>query len=129
MTFPPGYAGATRLYYRQAGWGKFLNLCLAAVILGFGLAGCALSLTKFASGQGLVIATLVTAGGIYYLITIFRSRLLIDEDRIEVRTAFKKQTANLSDIEGFRTLVGRGGADTLLRVRGREEHNRVARSL
>ena len=107
-----------RLCYRQAGSEKFLNLCLATVILGFGLAGCTLSLTEFASRQGLIIATVVTTAGAYYLVTIFRSQLLIDEDRIEVRTAFRKQTANLSDIEGFRTIVGRGGADTLLQVRG-----------
>ncbi|MDR3740466.1 MAG: hypothetical protein P4L40_15740 [Terracidiphilus sp.] len=54
---------------------------------------------------------------IYMLATVVRSRLVIDGTRIEVRTAFRDRSADVSEIEGFRTIRSRNGNYTWLKLR------------
>jgi heme-degrading monooxygenase HmoA len=55
--------------------------------------------------------------GIYMLAWVARARLVIDGARIEVRDAFRERSAELSGIEGFRTIRSRNGNYTQLQLR------------
>ncbi len=108
------------LEYRQTGWGKGLNLFFVAVVFGFGAFTGYMGVTSLASVQILVLSFLIMAGGVWYLLTVLRSRIVIDGARIVVWSAFRERSADLSKIEGFQTIRGRGGATTgkLLRLEG-----------
>jgi hypothetical protein len=55
--------------------------------------------------------------GIYMLAQLARARLVIDGSRIEVRGAFTDRSAELSEIEGFRTINSRNGSYLKLQLR------------
>ncbi len=57
------------------------------------------------------------AFSVFMLAQVLRSRLVIEGTRIEVRGAFKEQSADLSEIEGFRTISTRNGSYTQLGLR------------
>jgi len=48
--------------------------------------------------------------GIYLLLMVLRSRLTIDGTHIEVRGAFREKSAELGEVEGFRTVTTRNGS-------------------
>ncbi len=58
----------------------------------------------------LPLAAVFLALGAYLLLLGFRSRILIDGSRIEVRGVFRTRSAELNEIEGFRTLRSRYGS-------------------
>jgi hypothetical protein len=94
--------------YRYKWWQKsFYGLFGAFFIFGgLGMAGTFLTHPSAASSLSLAVLAL----GIYMLLVAFRSRILIDGERIEVRGAFRKCSASLTEIEGFRTLRSRYGS-------------------
>ena len=107
----------TRCEYRIKPWKKALSL-----ILGFPLTVG--SLFVFATsnlGPDRLAARISTvfflAGGVYLLAWAFRSRLIIDGTRIEVRRAFSERSADLHEIEGYRTIYSRNGSYKQLRLR------------
>jgi len=57
-----------------------------------------------------VFALVPTSLGLYLLAYAFRSRLIIDGSRITVRGAINEKSADLSEIEGFRTISSRNGS-------------------
>jgi len=63
---------------------------------------------------GLLAALPLVGVGILLLAMALRSRIVIDGLRIEVRNAFRERTADLSQIEGFRTVTSRNGSYTQL---------------
>ena len=84
---------------------------------GFPLAGVfmvALAKSDSDSAFLVVLAAFFLCIGLYMLACALRSRLIIDGTRIEVRGALKENTADLSEIEGFRTVSTRNGSYTQL---------------
>lgn len=105
-----------RIEYRQTGSNRIFGFILVGIIVSFGALGIIASLTLFLSKTGFALGVLIIAGGGYYLRTILRSRMLIDDSGIEVHTAFVDRTAKLGEIAGYQPVIGRSGADTVLRL-------------
>jgi hypothetical protein len=61
-------------------------------------------------GPSIAVAIIPLVLGIYLAALALRSRLIIDGSHIEVRGAFREQTAELSDVEGYRTVSSRNGS-------------------
>jgi hypothetical protein len=56
--------------------------------------------------------------GGYLIVLVLRSRLVIDATHIGVRRAFAEKTADVSEIEGFRTIGTRNGSFWQLKLKG-----------
>src|SRR5665213_1933949 len=94
------------------GWQRALYLVLGVFLAGIGiLAWYATSAESGKTGAApIALALLPVCLGAYLLALAIRSRLIIDSSHIEVRGAFREQTAELSDIEGYRTIIARNGS-------------------
>ena len=57
-----------------------------------------------------LLAILPSAFGLYLIVLAIRARLVIDSSHIEVRGLFREQSAELNDIEGYRTINTRNGS-------------------
>jgi hypothetical protein len=112
----------SRHEYRLKTWKRGLS-----VLLGGAMAAPAVfyALTVGDSfGRSLYLAALTPFAvlGLFLLASVLHFRLVIDGTRIEVRKIFSKRSADLSEIEGYRTISGRGGTSTLLYLKeGRGE--------
>jgi hypothetical protein len=113
------YPGSTitRCEYRIKPWKK--ALCL---VLGFPLtiSGFFVCLTSRPGPEGFgprLSSLFFLAGGVYLLAWAYRSRLIIDGTRIAVRSAFGERTADMHEIEGYRTISSRNGSYKQLRMR------------
>ena len=98
--------------YRMRGWQRALYLVLGMFLAGIGI--LAWYATSADSGKigavPIALAILPLCLGAYLLALALRSRLIIDGAHIEVRGAFREQTAELSDVEGYRTISTRNGS-------------------
>ena len=100
----------SRREYRMRGWQRGLYVLLGLFIGGTGVIGAwAVSKQADYAASALLLAVPL-ALGLYLLATALRSRLAIDGSRIEVRGAFRVQTADVSEVEGFRTISTRNGS-------------------
>jgi hypothetical protein len=112
----------SRHEYRLKTWKRGLSVLLggamaAPVVYFASIVGDSLDRSFF-----LVVLTPFAALGLFLLASVLRFRLVIDGTRIEVRKIFSKHSADLSEIEGYRTISGRGGTYTLLYLKeGRGE--------
>jgi hypothetical protein len=91
------------------GWQRALYLILGLVLGGV---GALLIFLPAANGQGgppVAISLIPLALGFYLAALAVRSRLIIDGSHMEVRGVFREQTAEMSDVEGFRTISTRNG--------------------
>jgi hypothetical protein len=108
---------ASRHEYHLKAWQRVLLLLLGAA----SIAGGAFLATKIFSEQDgaflAFIMMLFPLLGIYIFAWALRSRLVIDGTRIEVRGALKESAADLSQIEGFRTINTRNGSYTQLELK------------
>jgi hypothetical protein len=107
----------TRFEYCQKGWSKIANLALLSIFFTAGVGGGIAGLVYDHSGRYLIASAIVVAISIYWLLTVLRSRMVIDRSGIEVRTAFQQQSANFNEISGYRIEAGRGGAYTVIRLK------------
>lgn len=106
-----------RREYTMKSWKKILFLLLGILLtLGGWLVGGRGGLDPDHTAS-LISAGFFLAGGIYMLARAFRSRLILDGSRIEVRGAFTERTADLGEIEGLRTIHTRNGSYTRLQLR------------
>jgi hypothetical protein len=106
-----------RQEYPLGGWQRGFSLVLGIIFEGFGAFLVYISLTKPNLGSLLYIAIASFAFGIYMLATALRSRLVIDGSRVEVRYGFSEKTADLSEIEGYRTVSTRNGSFWQLKLK------------
>jgi hypothetical protein len=106
-----------RQEYPLGGWQRGFSLVLGTIFEGFGAFLVYISLTKPNLGSLLYIAIGSFAFGIYLLATALRSRLVIDGSRVEVHYGFSEKTADLSEIEGFRTVSTRNGSFWQLKLK------------
>jgi hypothetical protein len=97
--------------YRQTGWLKATNICIAGVIFSAGILCLCLFIfnSKLHSMRVVVLAGCIMVGGIYYLATVLRTRILIEGTRIAVGNAFGERSATVSEIEGVRDIHGKYG--------------------
>jgi hypothetical protein len=106
-----------RQEYPLGGWQRGFSLVLGTIFEGFGAFLVYISLTKPNLGSLLYIAIASFAFGIFLLATALRSRLVIDGSRVEVHYGFSEKTADLSEIEGFRTVSTRNGSFWQLKLK------------
>jgi hypothetical protein len=121
MNFIP-QADAFRHEYRLKKWKRGLYVLLggamAAPVVFFAL----IVGDSFGRSLYLVALTPFAVLGLFVLASVLRFRLVIDGTRIEVRKILSESSADLSEIEGYRTISGRGGTYTLLYLKeGRGE--------
>jgi hypothetical protein len=93
-------------------WQRALYVVLGVFLAGIGI--LAWYSTSAESGKAgaipIALTLLPVCLGAYLLALAIRSRLTIDDSHIEVRGAFREQTAELGDIEGYRTISTRNGS-------------------
>ncbi len=106
---------STRHEYGMKAWQKLLNMVMGIFFL---VLGAILGRFLIASAGNRIFSMTMTvffvAFGVFMLARVLRSRLVIEGTYIEVRGAFKEQSADLSEIEGFRTISSRNGSYTQL---------------
>jgi hypothetical protein len=108
-------ANAARHEYRMQGWQMGLYLLLGSLFVGFGaFAGWMAFSSDPSGGFPLIVPFFFAAFGAFMLAWPLRSRMIIDGTRIEVRSIFRQRSADLKDIEGFRTFRTRNGSYTKL---------------
>jgi hypothetical protein len=107
-----------RRQYRLRGLQKFQYLALAAVFL----VGTGFFLKLAADPIGrdfvLVVGLAFLIPGLALISLALRSRLTLDESRIEVRSALRTFTANRNDIEGLRAISNQYGRWTRIYLKG-----------
>src|SRR5579863_4584552 len=101
---------AGRQEYPLGGWQRGFSLVIGLIAAGGGVLLIYTSLTKPNGGSLLFMAIVPIAFGVYLLATALRSRLVIDGTRVEVHYGFSEKTADLSEIEGYRTISTRNGS-------------------
>lgn len=107
----------TRREYTMKAWMKMLYAILGLPLM-LGSFFVAKSTAFAPSRMGAIIPALFfLGGGIYVFASLLRSRLTIDGSRIEVQTAFREKTADLGEIEGYRTIQTRNSSYTQLRLK------------
>jgi hypothetical protein len=104
-------AGNRHEYQMKASQKAILIVVGAGSFVGMGLIGRIATLGTGYS-PALVLTLLLAAFGLYALMLALRSRVVIGGSRIEVRGAFREQSADQSEIEGFRTISTRNGKFT-----------------
>jgi len=99
----------TRREYQMKTWKKVLFGILGVFLLAM---GSVFFLVRDASENvfALIPTLLIVAGGAYVFLFAWRGRLVIDGSRIEIRGAIQEKSADLSEIEGYRTVNTRNGS-------------------
>jgi hypothetical protein len=104
-----------RREYRMNSWTRVIFTLLGLGIFGGGIFGAWKIMPLPGSGTlAAVFALVPTSMGLYMLAYAIRSRIIIDGSRITVRGAFQQKSADLGEIEGFRTVSSRNGTYTRL---------------
>ncbi len=98
--------------YRMRVWQRAFYVVLGAFLAGIGiLAWYSSSADSGKTGAlPIALALLPVCLSVYLLALALRSRLIIDDSHIEVRCPFREQSAELNDIEGYRTISTRNGS-------------------
>jgi hypothetical protein len=110
-----GQMPALRHEYRFKSW-LIALICFLALLIG----GSGVMLLRQAQTQPrdavslILIALFPIAMGAYLLLRGFRSRIVLESTRIEVRGAFSEKSADQAEIEGSRTISSRNGSYTRL---------------
>jgi hypothetical protein len=91
------------------GWQRALYMVLGLAVGGLGALIIFLPAQNGQSGPPVAVAIFPLALGLYLAALALRSRLIIDGSHIEVRGVFREQSAELSDVEGYRTISTRNG--------------------
>ena len=115
---------ATRGEYQLKTFQKLLYLALAAVFLCGG--GFFLKLASDPAGRefAMVVGLLFLVPGFILVSLALRSRLILDGDRIELRSALRTFTANRNEIDGLRAIENQYGRWTRIYLKdGRDAFN------
>ena len=96
--------------YRMRGWQRGLYIVIGLAFCGLAVLIGYVAAQSPQGGPPLVIAIFPLAICAYFLAVALRARVIIDRDHIEVRGAWREQSAELSDIEGYRTFKTRNGS-------------------
>ncbi len=104
---------ATRHEYRLVLWAQGLYTLLGFALTAGGAFSAYIASADSGSPIQLVVPVFLLCLGLYFF-ALLRSRLVMEGMRIEVRGALKESTADLSEIEGYRTVNSRNGTYTQL---------------
>ena len=120
--------GGSRHEYRLKGWQRGFYL-----VLGLAMGAFAIFMLTNASAQQaqdfvLLPALFFLAIGIYLAALALRSKLVIEGNRIEVQYAFRERSADLREIEGFRTVTTRNGSFLQLQLNEGKGRITISRS-
>ena len=99
-----------RREYRITGWLKTLYLLLGLMLMGFGIFIANLLVQQKNYGLAVFIGALPLVPAFFILAMALRSCLVIDGTRFEVHYALTEKTADLSEVEGYRTISSRNGS-------------------
>jgi uncharacterized protein (DUF697 family) len=98
--------------YGLKGWLKVFYLVISVTSAGYSLYICLTSAETHIDFFFVSLAGLLAILGAFFASIALRSRLVIDRDHIEVRGAFRERSAELNEIEGYRTIRDRNGSYT-----------------
>lgn len=103
-------AGFDRNEYGMKTWQKIFYILLGMLLIGVAAIGC----VTYAYAQQthlpvLLVPLMFLAMGIYTIALAARSMVIIEGTRIQVQSAFRERSAEVSGIEGFRTFSTRYG--------------------
>ncbi len=115
--YPESYSILRRCEYSIKPWKKAIYLLLGVPLIAGGFFLTAISGFGSNSIVSAISSLFFLGGGVYALAWAFRSKLAIDGTRIDVRTAFGDRTAELQDIEGYRTISTRYGSVKRLQLK------------
>lgn len=96
--------------YRLKPWIFAIYLLLGIGFIGGGLFVTWESMSQSNSGTAGLPFLLLSVPGGYLLLAGLRSRVVVEGSRITVRGAFQEKSADLDEIEGFRTVSSRNGS-------------------
>jgi hypothetical protein len=112
-------ANVGRREYSLTAFTKGMYFLFGVASLVFGLSVFyAMSMVSARQGSFLILFVAPILLGIYLVALAARSKLIIDGTRVEVHYAFRERSAELSEIEGFRTISSRNGSYWILRLKG-----------
>ena len=95
--------------YRIRGWQRAVYFILGLLLGGVGLFAAGILSQQAQPGAAAIAGIFSLVMGIYLMALVLRSRLVIDGTRIGVRGAFREQSADIGEVEGFRTIATRNG--------------------
>ena len=107
---------SSRREYRMKAWYRALLIILGAPAASGGIVISVLALRGSSAGLPLLMGSLFLAFGLYLIALATRSRITIAGNHLEIRGAFISRSAELSEIEGIRTLNSRNGKYTQIRL-------------
>jgi len=99
------------------GWLKGVYLLFGLFCMGFGIVVANLLAQQKNYPLAALMGLLTLPLALYFLALALRSRLVIDGTRVEVHYAFTEKTADLSEIEGYRTISTRNGSYWQLKLK------------
>ena len=103
---------ATPREYRMKGWYRALLLIMGAPAVSGAIVMSVLAYRATNPALPLIMTLLFFGFGIYLIALGTRSRITIDGTRLEIRGAFTDRSADLHEIEGYRTISSRNGKYT-----------------
>ncbi|HKD61768.1 MAG TPA: hypothetical protein VKB47_14995 [Terracidiphilus sp.] len=103
---------STRHEYRIKTWYRSFLLVLGAPALAGGITVLALASRSSSISLPTVMSLTFLGFGAYFVALALRSRVIIEGTRIEIRGAFTDREADLSEINGYRTISSRNGKYT-----------------
>jgi uncharacterized protein (DUF697 family) len=99
----------TRHEYRMKAWYRALLLIFGAPAFSGGIMMAVLASKTRNPSMPLLMTGIFTCAGIYLIALAQRSRVTIEGNHIEIRGAFTARSADLDEIQGYRTISTRNG--------------------
>jgi hypothetical protein len=100
----------SRRVFWMRGWQRALFTIFGLALSGLGVFVVLLAIDDPQNGPPIAVAIIPLGVGLYLAALALRSRLIVDKDHLEVRGVFSEKYAELSDVEGFRTISTRNGS-------------------
>jgi hypothetical protein len=98
--------------YRMKAWYRSFLLIMGAPAVAGGVVMCTLAVRTVSVTLPLMMTAMFLGFGIYLIALALRSRVIIEGSRLEIRGAFTDRSAEISEIDGYRTISSRNGKYT-----------------
>jgi hypothetical protein len=110
MSFQPD---ASRHEYQLKGWQKGFSFVFGILLSGFGIFFAWLAVVSSTNRDQAffaIVSMLLIGVGAYMIARALRSRIILEGTRLSIRDPFADKSADLSEIEGYRTISTRNGS-------------------